>query len=991
MSNDRASGLNQKSDRKTSPLFILIDGHSLAFRAYYAFAVSKQGLLRTSTGIPTSICFGFINSLLQVIDSQQPQYLAIAFDRGELTFRHEADANYKATRKETPEDFIPDLRNLQELLLGFNLQIVSLPGYEADDVIGTMAKRASEAGYKVKIVSGDRDLFQLVEQDKVGVLYIDRNSVKSTSVYREFAPSDVEEKLGVKPQQVVDYKALCGDKSDNIPGVRGIGEKTAVKLLQEYESLENIYNNLDSITGATKKKLEEGKQDAEHSRHLAEIVVNAPIQVELENCHLQGFDPSQVKPLLEKLELKTLLKKLDRLQDKFGGKAIAVEAVSNTVSNLDSNVTSQQLSLFEQESSNTSPNTVAIAEEKNELIAQNLIEITPQIIDDRTKLNDLVNLLKKQIDSNNPVAWDTETTALNLREAQLVGIGCCWGEKTTEIAYIPINHTDGKSLEKTTVLEALRPILEGEQYPKVFQNTKFDRTVFLQQGIHLAGVVFDTMLASYVIHPEASHKLSDLCDRYLTGMRSLNYEALGIPKGKHIGDLAIEQVANYCGMDAYATFMLVQKLKAQLEKTPELYKLLIDIEFPLEAVLTAMEVRGIRIDVDYLKTFSQQLERDLNAIEQQAYQAAGEKFNLGSPKQLSELLFDKLELSRKKARKIKTGYSTDRATLEKFQGDHPVIDKILEHRTLSKLKSTYVDALPALVSPATQRVHTDFNQTVTTTGRLSSSNPNLQNIPIRTEFSRKIRQAFIPEPDWLLVAADYSQIELRILAHLSQEPVLIEAYQQSQDVHGVTAKLLFEKEKITSEERNLGKTINFGVIYGMGAQRFARTSGFSIDIGRKFIEKYRQQYARVFNYLETMKKEAIALGYVTTIFGRRRYFDFTSESLQRLRGSNPKTIDLDTIKLNNTDAQLLRAAANAPIQGSSADIIKIAMINVQKILANYQAKLLLQVHDELVFEVPRDEWQELQTKIKSTMEEAVSLSVPLLVEVRAGNNWMEAK
>jgi DNA polymerase-1 len=982
MSNDRASELNQKSDRtKTSPLFILIDGHSLAFRAYYAFAVSRQGLLRTSTGIPTSICFGFINSLLQVIDSQQPQYLAIAFDRGELTFRHEADANYKATRKETPEDFIPDLKNLQELLLGFNLQIVSLPGYEADDVIGTMAKQASEAGYKVKIVSGDRDLFQLVEQDKIGVLYIDRNSVKSASVYREFAPIDVEEKLGVQPQQVVDYKALCGDKSDNIPGVRGIGEKTAVKLLQEYGSLEGIYNNLDLITGATKKKLEEGTKDAEHSRHLAQIVIDAPIQVELENCHLQGFDPSKVKPLLEKLELKTLLKKLDKLQHKFGGKTIEIESISH------SKMTSQQLSLFERESSNKA----ASDEEKNELFAQNLIKIAPQIIDERAKLNNLVDLLKKQIDSNHPVAWDTETTSLNPREAQLVGIGCCWGEKTTEMAYIPNNHTEDKSLEKTTVIEALRSILESEKYPKVFQNTKFDRTVFLQQGINLAGVVFDTMLASYVIHPEASHKLSDLCDRYLTGIRSLNYEALGIPKGKHIGDLAIERVASYCGMDAYATFMLVQKLKAQLEKTPELYKLLIDIELPLEAVLTAMEVRGVRIDVDYLKALSQQLEKDLAAIEQQAYQEAGEKFNLGSPKQLSELLFDKLQLNRKKSRKIKTGYSTDRATLEKFQGDHPVIDKILEHRTLSKLKSTYVDALPALVSPVTQRVHTDFNQTVTTTGRLSSSNPNLQNIPIRTEFSRKIRQAFIPERNWLLVAADYSQIELRILAHLSQEPILIEAYRQSQDVHGVTAKLLFEKEKITSEERNLGKTINFGVIYGMGAQRFARTSGFSIDIGKKFIEKYRQQYSRVFNYLETMKKEAIALGYVTTIFGRRRYFDFTSESLQRLRGSEPKTIDLDALKLNNTDAQLLRAAANAPIQGSSADIIKIAMINMQKSLANYQAKLLLQVHDELVFEVPPDEWKEIQTKIKSAMEKAVSLSVPLLVEVRAGNNWMEAK
>jgi DNA polymerase-1 len=405
-----------------------------------------------------------------------------------------------------------------------------------------------------------------------------------------------------------------------------------------------------------------------------------------------------------------------------------------------------------------------------------------------------------------------------------------------------------------------------------------------------------------------------------------------------------------------------------------------------------MEYQGIHIDIAYLKQLSQQLEKDLERLESEAYAAAGETFSLASPKQLSQLLFEKLNLDRKKSRKIKTGYSTDAATLEKLQGDHPVVDAILEHRTLSKLKSTYVDALPALVRPDTQRVHTDFNQTVTTTGRLSSSNPNLQNIPIRTAFSRQIRKGFLPEPGWLLVTADYSQIELRILAHLTKEPILVETYQNNQDIHTVTARLLFEKETVTPDERRLGKTINFGVIYGMGAQRFAREAGVKASEGKLFIERFNQRYPKVFDYLQKLQREAIAQGYVETILGRRRYFNFNSSSLLKYRGNNPKDINLDKLKgLDQYDAGLLRAAANAPIQGSSADIIKIAMVQMHKVLENYQARLLLQVHDELIFEVPPSEWEELQPKIRETMESAVELSVPLMVDVHAGQNWMETK
>ncbi len=957
-----------------NPLFILIDGHSLAFRSYYAFSKSRRGPIQTSQGIPTSVCFGFVNSLLHILKYQKPEYIAIAFDLQEPSFRHEQDSNYKANRKEVEEDFIIDLNNLQHLLAAFNLQIITASGYEADDVLATAAKQASQLGYRVKIVSGDRDLFQLVDRSKqISVIYLDTKAPKIANnfVYPEFDRAAVEDKLGVKPEQVVDYKALCGDKSDNIPGVRGIGEKTAVKLLLEYDSLDAIYQNIANIKGAVKKKLEAGLEAARKSQYLAQLVDDVPIEVDLENCKLQGFDIQQLKPLLKKLELNKFAAEIAAIQVRFGGE---VESLVEEEGSED-----KQLSLF--------PKKTKKKVEKPD--RKSLLET--KIIDDETKLKDLKEILDRQIEI--PVAWDTETTSLEPENAELVGIGCCWGKDYDKVAYIPINHASGKQLSKEIVFSVLRPILASEKYPKVLQNAKFDRLVFWYQGIKLAGVTMDTMLASYVLYPEQKHNLKALCDRYLPELeiKAKSYEELNIPKKKTIADLDIEIVADYCAIDAYTTFCLVEKIQAELSQFPELENLFQEVEQPLEPVLSAMEIDGITIDTAYLKELSEQLKVNLEELEELAYQDAGKKFNLGSPKELSGILFEELELDRRKSRKIKTGYSTDHATLEKLQGDHPIIDRILEYRTLSKLKSTYVDALPKLVRKNTKRVHTSFNQTVTSTGRLSSSNPNLQNIPIRTEFSRQIRKAFLPQNDWLLVSADYSQIELRILTHLSQEPVLLEAYKNSQDVHSVTAKLLFDKEDITPEERNLGKIINFGVIYGMGAQRFAREAKVSPEEGRKFIQKYRQRYPGIFAYLEKIKKEAIATGYVTTILGRRRYFNFNSSSLQDFRGCNPEDIDISGLRLNNYDAQALRAAANAPIQGSSADIIKVAMVKLHPILQKYRSRLLLQVHDELIFEVPSQEWEELQPKIKTTMENAVELSIPLVVEVREGKNWMEAK
>lgn len=1012
-----------------APTFILVDGHSLAFRSYFAFAKGRDGGLRTSTGIPTSVCFGFLKSLLEVMAAQEPEYMAIAFDLATPTFRHEADDTYKAGRAETPEDFIPDIQNLQELLGYLNLPAITAEGYEADDVLGTLANKASADGYRVKILTGDRDLFQLVDTAKnISVLYLSTDELKRSGKGKsqEYGPEEVKAKLGILPAQVIDYKALCGDKSDNIPGVKGIGDKTALQLLDAYNSLDGIYAAIDEIKGATKKKLEEGKEAAYHSQRMATIVQNVPLEVELENCQLIGFDEAALIPMLEKLEFKTFLKKVKQIQKRFGGSILDEESASPssekggqdappTINSIPSGTGILPVALGGQDAqpllptidkslptSDSSEDEASDFFSYQETIAyqqQKQLPIKPRIIQTIEQLNELVELLQTFTDKTSPVAWDTETTALEPRDAELVGIGCCWGTGEQDLAYIPTGHKTGNNLDKTIVLNALRPILESDNYPKALQNAKFDRLILRCQGIKLAGVVFDTMLASYVLNPETSHSLSELSKKYL-GIVAESYKEL-VPKNKTIADISIIKVADYCGMDVYTTFQLVDKLRTELDEADEanfpdksLHELLLKVEQPLEPVLAEMEYCGIRIDSAYLNTLSQQLETSLREIEEKTYEAAGRKFNLGSPKQLSEILLEKIpEQFEKKSRKTKTGYSTDAAVLDKLQGDHPIVDDLLEHRTLSKLKSTYVDALPQLVRQDTGRVHTDFNQTATGTGRLSSSNPNLQNIPIRTEFSRQIRKAFLPESGWLMVSADYSQIELRILAHLSQEPVLIEAYQNNRDVHTVTAQLLFEKEEVTPDERRFGKTINFGVIYGMGAIKFGRSMGKTSKDGKEFIAKFNQRYSQVFEYLEKVKKEAIALGYVTTILGRRRYLNFDKNgSLHRLKGSNPQDIHSEQLtRLSRDDAQLLRAAANAPIQGSSADIIKLATIEVHKILANYHARLLLQVHDELIFEVPPDEWEELQPKIKDAMENALPLSVPLVVDIHAGQNWMETK
>ncbi len=966
----------------TLPKLLLVDGHSLAFRSYYAFAKGRDGGLRTSEGIPTSVAFGFTKALLETIEAENPDYVAIAFDLGGPTFRHEEDPTYKANRAEVPEDFRPDLDNLRQFLETLQFKIVVSPGFEADDVIGTMAHKAAQKGWTVRVLSGDRDLFQLVDdQECTKILYMSTTYGKAAPPPREFGIQEVKDKMGVLPSQVVDFKALCGDSSDNIPGVKGIGEKTATTLINTYGTLDHVYESIEELKGAVKRKLEEGKDSAYHSQRMARIILETPLTIEPEDCKLEPFDPLEMQLWVDKLEFKVFGKKLEQLRRRAAGEVLETEE--------------EIAKKLTKRAPYVDPETWFFSAEdtKEATISQSQLKpatIQPDIIDTVEKLNELVEGLKLFTNPAFPIAWDTETTSLEPRDAQLVGIGCCWAGEFDGMAYIPVGHKSGTQLPLETVLEALRPILESDAYPKAFQNTKFDRLVLKFQGIDLKGVVFDTMLASYVIEPEAKHNLTDLSIRYL-GLTAQSYKDL-VPKGMTIADLPIPDVAIYCGTDVYTTLLLVGHLQESLNQTPDLLKLFKTVEMPLEPVLSDMEAVGVCIDSDYLHEFSKTLETDLQRIEKAAYIAAGEEFNLGSPKQLSELLFDKLQLDVKKSRKIKTGFSTDAATLEKLQGDHPVVESIVEYRTLSKLKSTYVDALPNLVRSDTHRVHTDYNQAVTATGRLSSSEPNLQNIPIRTAFSRQIRKAFIPREGWLLVGADYSQIELRILAHMSQEPVLLEAYRNNEDVHTLTARLLFDKDDISSEDRRLAKIINFGVIYGMGAQKFAQETNMKVAEAKEFIERFNQRYSKVFEYLQQMKREAIANRYVTTICGRRRYFSFNSESVKILQGTDPKKVDLSTIKLRDQfDAQTLRAAANAPIQGSSADIIKLAMIQLQPKLKDLDATLLLQVHDELILEVRPELWEEVRSIVQTTMERAVQLSVPLKVDIHSGQNWMETK
>jgi DNA polymerase-1 len=980
---------------------LLVDGHSLAFRSFYAFSKGGEGGLSTKEGVPTSVTYGFLKALLDNCKGLAPQGVVIAFDTAEPTFRHEADEAYKAHRDEAPEHFFQDLGNLQQILQqALDIPLCMAPGYEADDVLGTLANRAANSGWRVRILSGDRDLFQLVDDQRdIAVLYMGGGPYAKSSGPLEVRREGVVAKLGVTPEEVVDLKALTGDSSDNIPGVKGVGPKTAINLLQAYTNLDGIYAALAELLAAGPKakdpkgvlkgallgKLDADRDSAYRSRMLAEILVDIPLPQE-PRLELGAVNAEALAESLEELELFSLRRQVNQFAEVFSAEAPA-KRIADSAPKADRTET---------------PTAAPAAAEAPSTTSSEAPALQPQLITSAEALAALMQRLLAHTDPARPIALDTETTSLNPFQAELVGVGVAWGEGPTELAYIPIGHQSGSSgdllnppptqLPLDQVLTALAPWLSSSQHPKTLQNAKYDRLILLRHGLPLEGVVMDTLLADYLRDANAKHGLELLAQRNF-GFLPTSYSEL-VPKGANFSAVPIEPAAFYCGMDVHVTWRLTPLLRAQLvDLGPQLPALLDQVELPLEPVLAQMEATGIRIDTAYLGELSQELAQTLERLEGEAKAAAGTEFNLASPKQLGELLFDTLGLDRKKSRKTKTGWSTDAAVLEKLEEAHPVVPLVLEHRTLSKLKSTYVDALPALMEPETGRVHTDFNQAVTATGRLSSSNPNLQNIPIRTEFSRRIRKAFLPEAGWQLISADYSQIELRILTHLSGEEVLVEAYRNGDDVHALTARLLLEKDEVSADERRLGKTINFGVIYGMGAQRFARETGVSQAQAKEFLSKYKQRYPKVFAFLELQERLALSRGYVETILGRRRPFAFDPSGLGRLLGKDPLEIDLEVARRGGMEAQQLRAAANAPIQGSSADIIKLAMVQLHHKLAasGLPARLLLQVHDELVLEAAPEALDQVLSLTRETMERAVELSVPLLVETGVGPNWMEAK
>ena len=998
------------SSTSDQPLLLLVDGHSLAFRSFYAFSKGGEGGLATKEGIPTSVTYGFLKALLDNCKGLKPNSVTIAFDTAEPTFRHKADPNYKAHRDVAPAHFFQDLGQLQEILkTQLQLPLCLAPGFEADDVLGTLANRAAADGWSVRILSGDRDLFQLVDDSRnIAVLYMGGGPYAKSSGPTLIDEAGVQAKLGVAPTKVVDLKALTGDSSDNIPGVKGVGPKTAISLLKDNDDLDGVYRALaeveeegpkasrGAIKGALKGKLANDKDNAYLSRHLAEILVDIPLPEEPE-LDLGSVDGDGLSQRLQELELNSLIRQVPNFVATFSSGGLAANAHLLATAEEPRTIKAGSKTKAAAESSGAegrSEATSAAAASQTQPVLQ------PGIIQTLDQLKALLTQLMNCRDPQAPVALDTETTDLNPFRAQLVGIGVCWGPNAADLAYIPVSHQGDPTPEQLpleTVLQAFAPWLASGEHPKALQNAKYDRLILLRHGLPLAGVVMDTLLADYLRDAAAKHGLDVMAQRDYGISPTLFSDLVGKAKdGKasNFCEVPLKEAAQYCGMDVHLTRKLAIDLNLQLKALgPQLPDLLSKVELPLEPVLAVMEATGIRIDVPYLEALSSEIGANLERLETSAKEAAELDFNLASPKQLGDLLFNTLGLDRKKSRRTKTGYSTDATVLEKLEHDHPVVPLVLEHRVLSKLKSTYVDALPQLVEAETGRVHTDFNQAVTATGRLSSSNPNLQNIPVRTEYSRQIRKAFLPQDGWTLLSADYSQIELRILTHLSGEEVLLQAYRDGDDVHALTARLLLDKDEVSADERRLGKTINFGVIYGMGAQRFARETGVSQSEAKEFLSKYKQRYPKVFAFLELQERLALSQGYVETILGRRRPFHFDRNGLGRLSGMDPLEINLDVARRGGMEAQQLRAAANAPIQGSSADIIKLAMVQLQAELENKNlpARLLLQVHDELVLEAEPEALAVVEQLVVHTMKNAIQLSVPLEVETGSGANWMECK
>jgi DNA polymerase-1 len=921
----------------------LLDGHALAYRTYFALTRGGTGGQHwiTREGEPTAGVYGFASVLLRILEQERPEYLLVAFDTGK-TFRDDMFPDYKGTREKMPDDLVIQMKRVRQLVDAFNIPRLELEGYEADDVLGSVAVKSVEAGLGVKIITGDKDLLQLVD-DRVMVSLPGR----SLSDARDFLKDDVIEYIGVRPDQIVDFKALVGDKSDNIPGVRGVGEKTATKLLAEFDTLENIYAHLDEIPTSVHNKLEQGREDALMSQELARIVTDLDVTLDLDQARTEHFDPIQVEALFRELEFRALFNRLEKIiASRQPGKSTHGD----------------QLSFL------TEP--VPIDE-----TPQEIRQTTVTIVDTEEKLNSLVSKLKDA----KQVSFDTETTSTDQMQADLVGISLAVDQERGY--YIPVGHKaeGSKQLSKDKIIKALRQPLEDSELLKIGHNIKYDAVILARNGLRVHPLSFDTMIAEWLINPiSRNFGLKNLAWVRLN-LKMTEIEEL-IGKGKNqrsMAEVAIMEAAEYAAEDAVVPLRLLPQLEEEL-KDRQVYQLFNEIEMPLVQVLAGMEMEGIALDKEFLNQMSAELSVRLSAIETQIFDSVGVEFNLNSPQQLSEALFDRLQLiPPDRTQRTSTGfYSTAAGTLEAMKGDHPVVDWVLEYRELSKLKNTYVDALPQQVNPITGRVHTSYNQSGSVTGRIASSNPNLQNIPIRTELGRRVRHAFIANPGNVLLAVDYSQVELRIVAHMSNDETMLAAFREGQDIHAATAAAIYNIpiDQITKEQRDRAKGVNFGLIYGMSAFGLSRYTDTTLAEAENFVVTYFEQFPGVKNYLDGMKTLAADQGYVETLLGRRRYFP-----------------GLKTQSNHNIRSREEREAINAPIQGTAADIMKIAMLRVPQGLkqADLSAKMLLQVHDELVLECPLEELKPTAELVSQVMQNAYPLKIPLQTDARSGPNWNE--
>ncbi len=925
------------------PTLYLIDGHALAYRAYFALLRASGSGFTTSKGEPTAGIFGFTSVLLRILEQERPDYLAVAFDVGK-TFRDDLYPEYKGTREKMPDDLRSQIERIRQLVDAFNIPRLEVEGFEADDVLGSIAKWAVGEGLGVKIITGDRDLLQLVEERIIVNL-----PGRSLSDARDYLPEDVQSYLGVDPGQVVDYKALVGDKSDNIPGVAGVGEKTAASLLKTYGTLDEVYAHLDDLSASIRAKLVTGREDAYLSRELSQIVTDLSIPLDLEQARPHDFEPERIEALFRELEFRTLIGRLGSLMKSYG--PLQVQS-------------GRQLDLFQE----SAPPVVVPPE-------STLEELSAQVIDTAQSLQSLV----KRLEQAKVIAFDTETTSTDQMQAELVGISLAVDESGGY--YIPVGHRKelGRQLPLETVIGALRKALTDPEIPKAGHNLKYDFVVLARYGLRVTPLKFDTMIAEWLINP-ASRNLGL---KNLAWIR-LNFKMTDIEeligKGKNqisMADVAIDKAASYAGADAVAVLRLIPKLQSELDKCQGT-KLFVELEMPLVEVLADMEMNGIVLDMPFLASMSDQLQSRLYQIELQIHQAAGEEFNINSPQQLSDVLFNRLGIEPPdRTQKTASGfYSTAAGVLEALSGKHPLVDWVLEYRELSKLKSTYLDALPLQVNPATGRVHTSYNQTGSVTGRIASSNPNLQNIPIRTELGRQVRQGFIAASGYRLLSVDYSQIELRIVAHIADDQAMLAAFQAGQDIHTATAAAIIgiPLGSVNQDQRRHAKAINFGLIYGMSAYGLTRTSDLTLAEAEDFVESYFQQFPGVKRYLDSVRRQAVEQEYVETLLGRRRYFP----GLNRQSNRN----------IRNREE---REAINAPIQGTAADIMKIAMLQVPRALidAGLSGRMLLQVHDELVLECPAEEVNATALLVQEVMGAAYPLKIPLLTDARSGLNWGE--